>query len=149
MEHGVVALRDLFRSVARDLGLFDKNEATCCGVTTAQNRTILELGYGGTVSLLDLAERLGVDKSTMSRMVESLVRARLVERRQDSENRRYVKVSLTERGEAIFREIDGKLSRYYEAILCAIPEEQREQVEQSVLLLADAMERVTCCEQCE
>ena len=149
MEHGVEALRDLFRTVARDMGLFDKSEATCCGVTTAQNRTILELGYGGTVSLLDLAERLGVDKSTMSRTVEHLVRARLVERRQDSENRRYVKVSLTERGEAIFREIDGKLSRYYEAILCAIPEEKREQVQQSTLLLAEAIERVACCESCD
>lgn len=149
MEHSVEALRDLFRTVARDMGLFDKNEASCCGVTTAQNRTILELGYGGTVSLLDLAERLGVDKSTMSRTVDHLVRARLVERKQDSENRRYVKVSLSERGEAIFLEIDGKLSRYYEAILSAIPEEQREQVQQSALLLAEAMERVTCCESCD
>ena len=149
MEFGVEALRDLFRTVARDLGLFDKNEATCCGVTTAQNRTILELGYVGTVSLLDLAVQLGVDKSTMSRTVESLVRARLVERKQDSENRRYVKVSLTERGQAIFQEMDGKLIRYYEAILSAIPEEKQKQVLESALLMASAMERVTCCDTCE
>lgn len=149
MEFGVEALRDLFRTVARDLGLFDKNEATCCGVTTAQNRTILELGYVGTVSLLDLAVQLGVDKSTMSRTVESLVRARLVERKQDSENRRYVKVSLTERGQAIFQETDGKLIRYYEAILSAIPEEKQKQVLESALLMASAMERVTCCDTCE
>ena len=149
MEYGVEALRDLFRTVARDLGLFDKSEATCCGVTTAQNRTILELGYVGTVSLLDLAALLGVDKSTMSRTVESLVRARLVERKQDSENRRYVKVSLTERGQAIFQETDGKLIRYYEAILSAIPEEKQKQVLESALLMAAAMERVTCCDTCE
>lgn len=149
MEYGVEALRDLFRTVARDLGLFDKSEATCCGVTTAQNRTILELGYVGTVSLLDLAALLGVDKSTMSRTVESLVRARLVERKQDNENRRYVKVSLTERGQAIFQETDGKLIRYYEAILSAIPEEKQKQVLESALLMAAAMERVTCCDTCE
>jgi len=149
VEYGVEALRDLFRTVARDLGLFDKSEATCCGVTTAQNRTILELGYVGTVSLLDLAALLGVDKSTMSRTVESLVRARLVERKQDSENRRYVKVSLTERGQAIFQETDGKLIRYYEAILSAIPEEKQKQVLESALLMAAAMERVTCCDTCE
>jgi len=147
MKHGVEAIRDLFRTVARDMGLFDKNEATCCGVTTAQNRTILELGYGGTVSLLDLAAQLGVDKSTMSRTVEHLVRAKLVERRQDDENRRYVKVSLTERGQAIFREMDEKLSRYYEAILSAIPDKKREQVQESALLMAAAIERVACCEQ--
>lgn len=149
MENGVDALRDLFRTVARDLGMFDKNEASCCGVTTAQSRSILELGYGGTVSLLDLSEQLGVDKSTMSRTVDHLVRARLVERKQDSENRRYVKVSLTERGQAIFHEIDGRLRRYYGAILDAIPAEKREQVQESALLMAEAIGRVACCEDCE
>ena len=149
MEHGAEAIRDLFRTVAKDMGLFDKNEATCCGVTTAQNRTILELGYGGTVSLLDLAAQLGVDKSTMSRTVDHLVRAKLVGRREDDGNRRYVKVSLTDRGQAIFQEMDGKLIRYYEAILSAIPDEKRNQVLESALLMAAAIERVTCCETCE
>ncbi|MCE5189884.1 MAG: MarR family transcriptional regulator [Eubacteriales bacterium] len=147
MERGVGALRDLFRTVARDLGLFDKSEATCCGVTTAQSRTLLELGYSGSVSLIELAEQLGVDKSTMSRTVDRLVHARLAERKQGAENRRYVKVRLTERGEAIFQDLDGKLSRYYGSILNAIPAEKRGQVEESVLLITAAIEHTTCCGQ--
>lgn len=137
------ALRELFRIIARQTGAFDKNEAACCGVTTAQCRAILELGYQGeAMSLVDLTGRLGIDKSAASRTVDLLVRARLAERHEDGQNRRYVSIRLTERGRKVFFERRQSMDAYLAEILDAVPEEKRGQVEESVRLLNAAIDQV-------
>lgn len=143
---GEDALRELFRIIARQIGAFDKNEAACCGVSTAQCRAILELGYRDeATSLVDLADRLGVDKSAMSRTVDLLVRARLAERREDGQNRRFVSIRLTERGKDVFFQRKESMDAYLKEVLDAIPEDKRGQAEESIHLLAAAIDRVKCC----
>lgn len=58
-------------------------------------------------SLGDLAERLGITGATMSGLVDRLVRRGIVERMQDSSDRRVVRVRLTEEGEQLSRELQS------------------------------------------
>ena len=115
-EKGSEILRELIRIVVRHLGMLEKNDATCCGVSLAQCHAIVEIGRKEKVSLVDLAGTLGLDKSTMSRTTNNLVESALANRDLDLENRRYVNIQLTEKGQTVYKTIEESMDTYYEGI---------------------------------
>ena len=61
---------------------------------------IHELDHGDGLSQQELAERLMLEKSTVSRMVADLERKGLIERERDPANRRVYRLRLTDEGRA-------------------------------------------------
>lgn len=145
MEHGSQTLRELIRVLIRNLGILEKGDASCCGITITQCHAIAEIGRKEKISLIDLADLLCVDKSTMSRTIDNLVEAELALRDPDQENRRYITIRLTEDGQNAFRNIENSMAAYFTSILEQIPEEKREQVFESLRLLTEAAEKCKCC----
>ncbi|AEY67542.1 MarR family transcriptional regulator [Clostridium sp. BNL1100] len=145
INQGSEILRELIRVLARNLGVLEKSDASCCGVTLTQCHAIVEIGRKEKISLVDLAELLGLDKSTMSRTVNNLVEDDLAVRELDSENRRYVIIQLTEKGWNVFRSIEESMENYYKSIFGSIPDGKREQVLESLQLLSDAVRQNKCC----
>ncbi|WP_019228654.1 MarR family winged helix-turn-helix transcriptional regulator [Sedimentibacter sp. B4] len=141
---GSEVLRELIRILVRDLGVLEKNDASCCEVSLAQCHAIVEIGRKGKISLVDLASMLGLDKSTMSRTINNLVESNLVIRDVDMENRRYVIIQLTEKGSSVFRNIEESMDEYYKCIFNSIPENKRSQVIESLQLLKEAVESNNC-----
>src|SRR2546423_1684249 len=64
------------------------------------------LAEGSTTTIGELAEALGRSPSATSRLVDGLVKRRLVERREEPEDRRQRSIALTQRGQAILRVVD-------------------------------------------
>lgn len=139
MEREMVMLRELLRKMVRDLGILEKNDTPCCGVTLSQCHTLVEIGRREELSLGDLSEIMGLDKSTMSRTVNNLVTSDLVVRDLDAENRRYVKIQLTDKGRAVCCNIEENMDAYYLDIFNAIPKDKRESVLESLKLLSEAI----------
>ena len=73
-------LRQKLRVLEREMNDPFGRDAGCCGLTLAQCHTLLEVGYRGEVSLVDLASSFGLDTSTLSRMIQGLVVPGLVSR---------------------------------------------------------------------
>lgn len=131
------ALREFLRVIEREVESQLKAQTICCGVTTAQCQALLELARGGTMSLVELSERLGLDTSTLSRTVDGLVRAGHVDRTTDPDNRRYVLLGLTRRGKRKVEFIDRSCERFYLKLLDRVPVDRRKSLVQSVELLAE------------
>ena len=111
-------LRLLEREVLREL----ESQTDCCGVTLAQCHVLLEVA-GSTLSLTGLSEALDLDRSTLSRTVDSLVKAGLVERSDDPADRRSLRLALTPSGAAKVAFIDESCNRYYAALLTGLGED--------------------------
>ncbi len=138
-------LRELIHMLVKDLCILERSDASCCGVTIAQCRTVVEIGRKEKISLVDLANLVGVDKSTMSRTVSNLVEAGLVARDWGYENKRYIVIQLTEKGRSVFQIIEKSMERYYKSIFDSIPEDKKSQVLESLTLLIDAVRKNKCC----
>lgn len=145
INQGSGTLRELLRVLVRNLGMLEKSDASCCGVTITQCHAIVEIGRKGKISLVDLADLLDVDKSTMSRTVNNLVETGLALRDMDTENRRYVVIQLTESGQKVFNSIENSMENYYKDIFNSIPENKRGQVLESLFLLTEAAKKNKCC----
>lgn len=138
-DQGSSTLRELIRLLVRNLGVLEKNDASCCGVTITQCHAIVEIGRADNISLVELADLLVVDKSTMSRTVNNLVEAGLAIREVDKENRKYVLIQLSEEGRNVFNRIESSMETYYRDIFQILPEEKRDQVLDSLALLTEAV----------
>lgn len=138
-------LRELIRVLVRNLGILEKGDATCCGVTISQCHAIVEIGRAQEISLNEIADILTLDKSTMSRTINNLVKNGLVIREIHSEDRRYVTIKLTDEGIEIFKNIEESMEQYYKDIFKSIPENKREQVLESLKLLSEAVNQNKCC----
>jgi len=138
-------LRELIRVLVRNLGILEKGDSNCCGVTISQCHAIVEVGRAESISLNQLAEVLTLDKSTMSRTINKLVEEGLVIRESHPEDRRYITIKLTDEGINVFKNIEGGMNEYYESVFTSIPELNREQVLDSLKLLIEAVNQNKCC----
>ncbi len=149
MTEKIRILRDRLRLLEREtIRPFD-TRADCCGLTLAQCHTLLEIGNRGGISLVDLAAAFGLDTSTLSRTIQGLVLIGLVDRRMNTEDRRFVILSLTNPGRKVFRNIEDRFNGYYSAVLDRIPSNRRNAVVEAVSALAEAVrdynEKSGCC----
>lgn len=138
-------LRELIRILVRDLGLLEKSDSNCQGVTISQCHAIVEIGRTKEISLNELAGLLNLDKSTMSRTINKLVGDNLVIRETHPEDRRYIVIKLTENGLKVFKTIEENMSTYYKNVFIAIPEDKREQILDSLKILIEALHKNKCC----
>lgn len=143
--NGSKLLREQVRLLERKLGILSDNDMTCCGITMAQCHAIVEIGRVGVLSLNKLAELLGLDNSTTSRTLNNLVTRGLANRNMDSEDRRYVSISLTSSGTEIFKNIEDRMEARFSEIYEKLPETQRDQVLEAVELLLNALGDQNCC----
>jgi len=130
----------LLREVAR---LHVQLQHTCVayyGGTTATQCTVLtELGRGGSVTLATLSRRIGFDKSWTSRAVENLVQEGLVEKVPSTQDRRTVRLSLSERGRARLTDLNDTLNALADQAFEYIPANQHTAVRSSLELLQQAL----------
>jgi DNA-binding MarR family transcriptional regulator len=116
------------------------NCSNCChGVTLAQCHALLELDSHKSLTLNELSERLYLDKSTVSRTIESLVNMGIVTREIPRENRRTVSISLTGQGKDICNQIHKESDAYFEAVLDSIPEQDLPAFMRSIEAVAQKM----------
>lgn len=132
-------LRELLRILVRNLGILNKSDANCYGVTLAQCHAIVEIGRAQKISLIDLAELLGLEKSTMSRTINNLVNLNIVNREIDPDNRRYISIQLTDKGIEVFKNIEASMHVYYSKIFNSIASDKRDKVLESLELLVETI----------
>jgi DNA-binding MarR family transcriptional regulator len=131
--------RKNLRVLEREVELSMTSEAGCCGVTFAQCHLLLEVERSGHTSVTELASILELDKSTLSRTVDTAHRAGLIDRTVDPTSRRQQVISLTEKGRETAATINGQCDASYTRLFDFIPGDERQTVVRAVALLADAM----------
>lgn len=85
-----------------------------------------ELDQGTPLSQQDLAERLRLEKSSVSRMAAELERQGLLVRERDPGNRRLYRLRLTERGVALHRSMATMFHEQYVRWVAAMTARERE-----------------------
>lgn len=107
-------------------------------VTLAQYRTLVILANGPS-RLADLAEAMGVNPSTATRMCDRLVRKQLIERTRDQLDRREVGLSLTSDGQALVTRVTDRRRQLVRGLLKEVPADRRAALVDSLTLLSRAV----------
>lgn len=114
-------------------------------VSVPQCDVMLEMERLGDTTIADLSQVLRLDKSTLSRTVDSLVELGFVARTPNSSDRRYNVLSLTPEGKAVCEQINTCSDEGVRAIFGTIPEADRLAALEGFIRVVDALD---ACESC-
>lgn len=141
-------LRRQLRGLSQALLFLERGEVGCCGVTVSQCNILMEVSQQDTgLTSSEVAARLGLDLSTVSRVADGLVRLNLLRKEAGAVDRRHSVLSLTDRGKDLVNRINEDMNDLALVILNNIPEEKRSQVLESIGLLIAALRNLKggCC----
>jgi len=132
-------IRDFRRSLRRFERVTNSQLKDCCAqVTLPQCLILLEIDEERRLTVGQLADRLRLDNSTLSRTIDGLVRKRLLERARDEQDRRVVWIRLTAKGSAVCDSIHQQNDAIYRGVLARIPASRRESVVRNFEMLVRA-----------
>ena len=117
------------------------------GLTMTQVRVLYTLQMGDGRAAGELAERLNVRPSTVTRIVDRLVRNKLVARDLDESDRRLVRHRLTTKGADVFRELQSMGRERLTRVFDRLDDRQVERVVEALQDLIEAVEAVASEEQ--
>jgi DNA-binding MarR family transcriptional regulator len=129
----------LLREVTRRYSLAQRAVAGACGSTAMQCHLLCELARTGPLSVGALGQRLGFEKSWISRSVDRASIAGLVAKSRDPSDGRGVLVRLTVAGRARARTISEALAGHADRLLARLPAAGRTGLGESLAALLCAL----------
>jgi DNA-binding MarR family transcriptional regulator len=137
----VESMRLMRRSMARDFLLSALAALDEGDITLAQMATLMTLDGGASCSVKALAERLGRSLSATSRLIDQLVKRRLLRRTEDPEDRRGKLITLAPAGKRLVEELMDRRAEAYLQLAERLPAKEQAVVARAMALLAKAAGR--------
>ncbi|MEW6227837.1 MAG: MarR family transcriptional regulator [Bacillota bacterium] len=134
-------LRELLRRLVRGIGLLDREDAACCGITLSQCHALGEVATQEGLTPGELAVRLGVDPSAITRITDALVQGGLLSRRSDPSDRRLVRLFLTPEGRSLWDGIHSMMMERSRAVIEHLSPDERPAALAALERLVEALER--------
>ncbi len=120
---------ELLKTFLLDLQSLFRANITNKNLTLAQTLLISSIPDEG-IDMTSLSRQIGVENSTLTRLVDVLIKNQWVTKKQSQRDKRSYKVHLTDKGEAIQQKIEGKIDIFGEALFHEIPFEDREETKE-------------------
>ena len=124
------------RAIWRDLVIGFAAQLGELNLGFTQLAALYALADSGTMTVADLADALGRSQSAASRLVNGLVERQLIERNQDSEDRRQRTLTITGRGQALLGLVDRARAQEFLSIVRPLPTAERALVAMGVAALS-------------
>jgi DNA-binding MarR family transcriptional regulator len=140
-------LRELFQIMTRRFGLLNKN---CCqiggtDISLVQSHILYEILRKDRPSMQQVAVALGMDITTFSRQIQTLIKMELVKKSPLSDDRRVSVLSLTTQGNFIAASIDAQMNQYLNEVFSHMSDFEKDMVINSIKLLTEAMSKSSVC----
>lgn len=140
-------LHEGIQLLVRRFSISERADVSCCGVTVAQAATLGTLRSAGPQRLGALGLRLGITASTLTRNLDRLAEAGLIERVADPADARATRVRLSASGRAAADRVARQEQAFAESVLAQVPAARRAELIDSLELLLSAVVDATeaCC----
>jgi len=114
-------MNEAFSSLILAMIQLERSGKCCYGISLSQCHIVEILRKKGELTMNELSRRMGLRKSTMTRIVNNMARKGWIERGKDPEDGRLVHVRLTRKGRTLASTLDAASADCVERILNSIP----------------------------
>lgn len=130
-----------FRAVKKSFFQLLTQQSEKAGITGIQFYALKILCKEPQIGVTDLAERMQLGNSTVSGVVDRLVKAELVERHRSVTDRRSVTLSLTEKGKEVYEQTDIKYTGILSNILDTLDADAVTQMLNTHQIIIESLEK--------
>ena len=120
---------ELLKQFLIDLQSLFRNQTKNLNITLPQLILITSIPTDG-IDMTTLSQRLGVDNSTLTRLIGVLIRNQIVMKNKNPLDGRSVIVTLTDYGEKLYSKIEVEIDKFGSDLYRKIPVEDREEVKE-------------------
>jgi len=146
--HNAASAEELHRCLYEMVGVLemcDRSYGVRREVTVAQGHALLALPAEGAMSMHELSSAMNLAGSTMTRVVDQLVIKELAERAPDEEDRRIVRVTLTQRGREVRKEVEREFQTAFARVAAQIDENDWQPFERVLRAITTTLLGECCC----
>ena len=124
----------------------DRNQDICCGLSVSQCYILETLRQSGPLSMNELADKMHLTISTITRVIQPLLEKSYLSRQEDKNDRRVRMISLTQAGEDFAMRVWKNSIESEKIILGNFPAENREMLIEFLAQLNQAVSHwQSCC----
>jgi DNA-binding MarR family transcriptional regulator len=144
-EDAVIKVERLLRHVAFIIKKRGRDILVDFGITSPQFSALLALREHPNITMGELCDKLFLACSTATDLVDRMEKNGFLERKRDTQDRRVIRLSMSEMGKRVISEVVAARRRYVSSILEKLTEEEINQLAQSLNRLHSLMvqEKVT------
>lgn len=120
---------DLLRAIGRIANLRDPLVGPSAAETEfshTQIHVLMWLGVDGPLMMGELARRAGITEKTITGVVDRLEKAGVAARLRDAEDRRVVRVGLTDSGREMFKDLEATMRKRFAGFLSLLDRTERD-----------------------
>jgi len=122
-------LRRFIQQIARSSGFLEPvqrpHEHGGVRLSVSETFALGELVEAGALSQQELAARLGLEKSTVSRLAAGMQERGWLSRQRDTDDRRLYRLQLTDEGHDVAQRVGAELSEHHGRLLARLSDEER------------------------
>ena len=119
----------------------ERSGKCCGGVTLSQCHALDVLSKNGELTMNELSKQMGLAKSTMTRIVNTMVRKGWIERKKEEGDKRLVSVFLTSEGKKMTGNLNQSSKEYVQRILKNLPQEKIPELVESLMWIVRSVEK--------
>jgi DNA-binding MarR family transcriptional regulator len=134
-------IEELLCILAQNCRAKDEAISKKIALSPAENRLLLALLNNGHMTIGNIARKMDVAASRVTRLVDSLVEENYVVRKSDPADRRRLWVLLTTKGEEIADKLSLCSKDYHEKVISSIPSSKQKQVLETLELLVSSLKK--------
>ena len=123
----------------------ERSGKCCQGLTLSQCHALDVLSKNGDLTMNELSRQMGLAKSTMTRIVNTMVRKGWIERGKDGRDKRRVSVCLTSEGKRMAETMDESSKEYVQRILKHLPPEKIPGLVEALRSIVGSVEKEVRC----
>ena len=103
-------------ALSRDLARYFNNHFAEYDITIGQALVLFYLTEHEGSSVKDIAQGLELDSPAVSRFIDRLIKGEMISREEDEEDRRTLKINLTEKGKCVAEKVLPITARYNRSV---------------------------------
>ena len=150
LEEDAVNFYDALQELIRIYQFRDRDKICCHGISITQCYTLDALSRRSPITLKELASHLHLEKSTVSRVIGTMERKGLVQRRSHSKDQRSVLLVSTRKGKQLYERIREKIQENDIQLISEFPPDVRSTMIEFIARLAkNAEKRLLFSASCE
>lgn len=131
----------LLQRTVRICQLFEREQIKVHGFTSSQCYILLEILKNGPLTINEISTKMNLEISTITRIMDNLVRDQLLVRNRLLQDKRVVEAALTDQGLLAATKLQASISDYYRNVISRLPPGHVREVMGAVELLLTAVEQ--------
>lgn len=132
---------ELLQKAVRTFQIFERDQIRVHGFTSSQCYIVLEIYKHESLSVNEISEKMCLEISTITRIMNNLVRDGFVLRKKSIYDKRVVEAVLTDSGKEAALKLQKSIANYYKDVISNLPRGHVREVMSAVELLVTALEK--------